>query len=753
MNDPLDRTVYPIDPWRLIELAPSGGPAADTVFSVGNGFVGLRGAREEEAAGGTCFVNGFYETWPIRYPEDAYGFARHGQTIQAAPDPVRLRLALDDEPVEAGTIIEQTRVLDLATGVLTRTTVWETPAGPVRLDASRLASFRRRGLVASRIEVTPLVAGRLRLCHSLTSGTAGAPADDGLDPRRGTVLGADAVETRLCQADEGRLALGLRTARAGRGLAVVSADRLDRAAAAEATASDDRAEAVWRLELGAGEAVVLTSLAWYESGEAESPELVGRAGRAVDEALAAGWAGLLAEQKAWLDDFWTRADVVVPDAPLQQAVRWSLFQAIQATARADGAGVAAKGVTGAGYDGHYFWDMETYVVPFLACVAPSVARSALAFRHATLPQARDRAAELGLAGALFPWRTIDGREASAFFEAGTAQYHIDADIARALTHYVAMTGDTTVLDEGGADVLFETARMWASLGFWGDDGQFHWHRVTGPDEYTAMVDDNVYTNVMARANLRAAAAVARRAPESRREAREWLRIADGVCVPYDSTLGVHPQDSGFLRRQRWDPADIPPENFPLLLHYHPLAIYRRQILKQADVVLAQIMCGDDFTPEQKRANFDYYDPLTTGDSTLSAVPQAIAAAESGRLELAGEYLRRAVFADLADLHHNTADGVHVAVAAGVWSAVVAGFGGLRETDGRLRLAPRLAADWDELKFSLLWHGTRLDVTVTKGQTTLAATGTTPVPLTVWDRSVVVQPGQPLSVRWDRDEGR
>ena len=312
-------------------------------------------------------------------------------------------------------------------------------------------------------------------------------------------------------------------------------------------------------------------------------------------------------------------------------------------------------------------------------------------------------------GALFPWRTISGEEASAYYAAGSAQYHIDADIAYALNQYVEATGDHDFMAKEAVDILVETARLWADLGFWrrNGDGVFHIHGVTGPDEYTTVVNDNLFTNVMARSNLRNAAKIVRWLAEHRPtdhaaaaarlgleddEVDEWERAASRLMLPYEEHLGIHPQDSQFLDREVWDLEATPRENLPLLLNYHPLVIYRFQVIKQADVVLALLLQGDSFTPEQKRANFEYYDPITTGDSTLSAVVQSIIAAEVGYAELALRYFYQAMFVDLADIHGNASDGVHVASTGGVWSALVYGFGGLPRPRRRLHARPAAARD-------------------------------------------------------------
>lgn len=500
-------------------------------------------------------------------------------------------------------------------------------------------------------------------------------------------------------------------------------------------------------------------------------ELFDRCHRTLDRAFEEGVERQYEEQREWLTAFWERSDVEVPGHDhLQQAIRWNLFQVAQASARAEGVGIPAKGVTGSGYSGHYFWDAEIYVLPFLTYTSPDYARNALRFRHSLLDAARRRADEMSQSGALFPWRTINGEEASAFYAAGTAQYHIDADIAYALTQYYLATGDEDFMVRQGIDILVETARMWVDLGFWRDEeiGTFHIHGVTGPDEYTTVVNDNLFTNVMARFNLRAAAyAVSRLAerdgPEYERmmrrlnldpqEVEDWKRAARNMAIPYDEALGVHPQDQHFLEREVWDLENTPLEKRPLLLNYHPLVIYRFQVIKQADVVLAMYLQGNHFTYDQKRANFEYYDPITTGDSTLSAVVQSIIAAEVGYRDLAYRYFLAALFVDLADRHRNATDGVHVASTGGVWSILASGFGGFRDHEGTYTLDPRLPESWDEMIFRVTIHGTRVRVTVRQDALELfvedqqpdAAGQVVDPRFEVRGTSVTVSPGDPVVV--------
>jgi alpha,alpha-trehalose phosphorylase len=438
---------------------------------------------------------------------------------------------------------------------------------------------------------------------------------------------------------------------------------------------------------------------------------------ALSSARQAGWDGLVKAQHDYLAEFWDRADVEVDgDAEIQQAVRFSLFHVLQAGARGEDRPIPAKGLTGPGYDGHTFWDTEMFVLPMLTFTAPDAAASALRWRQKTLPAAQQRAAQLGFAGAAFPWRTIDGQESSGYWPASLAAFHINADIAIACTRYTAATRDTDFERDTGVELLVQTARLWRSLGHHDADGRFHIDGVTGPDEYSAIADDNVYTNLVAQRNLLAAADVVERYPDRARdlavdaeEAAAWRDAATAMFVPYDDALGVHQQAAGFTGHQVWDFAGTPADHYPLLLHYPYFDLYRKQVVKQPDLVLAMQTCPDAFTAEQKARNFDYYDALTVRDSSLSAGTQAVLAAEVGELDLAFDYLGEAALIDLDDLEHNTRDGLHIASLASTYVALIAGFAGARYETGGVRFAPRLPDGLSRLAFTVVVQNRRLRV--------------------------------------------
>ena len=513
-------------PWQIVEsgLRPEDAAAREAVFAVGNGYLGIRGTPEEggRAHDAGAILNGFHETWPIVYPEDAYGLARTGQTIVSATDGSIVRLCVDGEAFDAATarVLRFERVLDMRTGVLSREVEFETSQGRRLLVRSRrLASLEDRHLAAFEYEVLALDAAvRIDISSELVT-HGGVESSD--DPRRGKGSVEKVLEPIAAHAVERRALLHLATRNSGLEMTCGMDHDIEASSpvSVETSAVGDGAQVAVRAELAAGGSLRLRKYVAYHWGpEAPAGELLWRADRTLDRARRAGYERIELAHARRVADFWRRSDVQLDGAPeLQQAVRFNLFQLLQATARGEGHGVPAKGVTGHGYEGHYFWDTEIYVLPFLTHTNPEWARQALDFRVGMLGAARRRAQEVGHSGALYPWRTINGEEASAFYAAGTAQYHINADIAYGMHQYNRVTGDLEFMLDQGAEVMVETARFWMRLGFFSErrDGRFCLNGVTGPDEYTTVVDNNAYTNVMAKENLEAATRVI-----------EWLQGAD-----------------------------------------------------------------------------------------------------------------------------------------------------------------------------------------------------------------------------------
>ena len=684
--DGLPQHRYPVDEWNLTEVEYSADDLGltETLFSLGNGYLGLRANPEEgrEAHSHGTYLNQFHETWDIKHAEDAYAFAKTGQTIVNAPDAKLMKLYVDDEPLILRTadLERYERRLDMKSGVLHRSVIWHTPAGKrVRVDSSRMVSFEHRHLAVFTLEVTVLNADAPVVVSSqLINRQDGedeyhvraAALGEGGDPRKTRKFDRRVLEPRLQEQTDDDIVLGYRCAQSKMTLACGYRHVVETEGdyQQEIEVGDDLAKTVLTFEGKANSSIKITKfVSYHTSTGVPCSELADRCNRTLQRAEDQGVEVLEGSQQAWLGEYWASADIEIGGDPsAQQAVRWNLYQLAQASARVQEQGIAAKAVSAGGYDGHYFWDTEIYVLPFLAYTQPSIARKLIRFRWDMLDSARKRAEELSQSGALYPWRTINGEEASAYYAAGTAQYHINAAVSYSIQQYVLATNDRALLAKEGAEILVETARLWSDLGFASKDGLFHIHRVTGPDEYTTVVNDNFYTNAMAQANLQFAAdtmewlqtanpdafeAIQRKTGVTADEAASWSDIAKKMYFPYDLELGIHPQDDAFLELERWPFETTPDEKYPLLLHFHPLVIYRHQVLKQADVVLAMYLLATNFTTDQKRRNFDYYDSITSADSSLSACVQAIVAAEVGHQDLADQYFREALYLDLLNLHH------------------------------------------------------------------------------------------------------
>jgi alpha,alpha-trehalose phosphorylase len=720
---------YAVEPWSLreteIDLDVLG--QSESVFALGNGHIGWRGNLDEGEPHGLpgSYLNGVYESHPLPYAEAGYGDPEAGQTLINVTNGKVIRLLVDDSPFDLryGTVLGHERVLDFRTGLLERRVEWESPAGAkVKVRSTRLVSLVQRAIAAISYVVEAVDTELRVVVQSELVANEELPRVSG-DPRVSAVLEAPLRPEENSDRPAGAVLIH-RTAVSGLRVAAAMDHQVQEAPPSldETVESfEDLARYTVTAVLKPGERLRLIKFVAYGwSHERSEPAVRDMVEAALSGAVQTGWDGLVGEQRSYLDDFWARADVEVEgDAEIQQAVRFALFHVLQAGARAQGRAIPAKGLTGTGYDGHAFWDTESFVLPVLTYTLPQAAAEALRWRRDTLPLALERAGQLGLKGAAFPWRTIAGAECSGYWPAGTAAFHVNADIADAVTRYVAATGDVAFEKSIGLELLVQTARLWRSVGHHDAQGRFRIDGVTGPDEYSAIADNNVYTNLMAQHNLLSAAEVAERYSEKAleigvdaEEAASWRDAAASMFIPYDDVLGVHPQADGFTSHEIWDFAGTSPEQYPLLLHFPYFDLYRKQVVKQADLVLAMLLRPEAFTDKQKARNFAYYEALTVRDSSLSACVQAVVAAEVGHLQLAADYLAEAALMDLDDLEHNTRDGLHVASLAGSWIALVAGLAGMRQRGGTLCFKPRLPPDITRLAVNLSLHASCLRVEIT-----------------------------------------
>ncbi len=729
------RGVVANDPWRLVQTRFERERAArdETLFALANGALGVRGGFEEaDSPTDGSFLAAAFEQNPIHYHERLPGFARSTDTRVPVAEGKRIRVWLGDERLDIDSTqwLEFEHALDLRRGGLQRRLRLTTASGHcIEIHAERIVPFGQPALLAIRFSVLSVdYSGPIALVSSLEGDRQAAEQGD--DPRIG-VAGGHGLVAVDTHADAGDAWIAQRALQ--RGFEVLCGQRhrcvegglvLDRAYAERA-----RVEQRFVAELRPGQQVALEKFVAYAWDEDNASRHAGLA-VALATAEASGFDALASQQAEALEEFWRSAEVSVHgDVSAEQALRFNLFQLLQSAGRDGVGGTAAKGLTGEGYEGHCFWDTEVFVLPVMAFTAPEVARAMLLFRHRTLDAARVHAREMNHpVGALYPWRTIDGGECSAHYPSGSAAYHINAAVAYAIGLYLDASGDVDFLCEAGAEMLFETARIWPQVGHFnprkGD--AFCIHEVTGPDEYTTLVNNNFYTNRMAQQHLsraaaawdllaqerpQALAALAQRLGMDEGEVALWRQAAQAMYLPYDEDFGVYAQDDEFLDKPRWPFPARQGERRPLLLDYHPLTLYRYQICKQADAVMALVLAGQAIDVTAKRRTFDYYEAVTTHDSTLSAPVFGVLASEVGHAEKAWRYFDASVRVDLDDLHGNTGHGVHMAALAGSWLGIAQGFAGLRVRNGELAFAPTLPAVWQGYDLSLRWRGSVLHLEV------------------------------------------
>ena len=676
---------------------PAGDPLTAhgaAVFALANGLVGIKGSIDELATAPDVILPGAYVTRPITYHEAFPGYADATETRVLCPSPLHVTILIGGVPVDfaAARITDFTRWLDLDTGVLHRTTRWQMADGRAfEITALRLVPLDGGPLIASRLRFMALnFSGEVALVPGYGLGGAGggeAAHTDANDPR---------ISARVTQ---------------GWALADGAPAGVDRFASGGLVA-DYRGSVTPTIGKWRADGAVVGMLAPSDSLAYDRVVELGMAGATQDEQLPT-FNTLAQAQHAAVLRFWASAQVTIEgDDALTQALRFNQFQLLQSASRDAAFGTAAKGMTGDGYEGHYFWDAEAFMLPALAFTAPDRARTLVAARIATLDKARANARLLGHAkGALYPWRTIAGRECSSHYPTGAAQYHINADIAYALKLYVDATGDQAFLAEA-AEMLFETARIWIDIGRFVPErgGAFCIYGVTGPDEYTAFVDNDFYTNAAARAHLAFAADVAERLGRADAESAVWARAAAAMWLPVDAARGINPQDDAFLSKPAFK-AELRVPGRPLLLDHHPMELFRTQVCKQGDVVQALAMGLVDMPQTRAAANYAYYEPITSHDSTLSAPAFGVVAARIGEFAAARAFLDEAAFVDLENRHHNTDHGLHMAALAGSWLALARGWAGMSVAADGLHFRPQSAPQLARYALQLVWRGSVMRIAV------------------------------------------
>jgi len=769
MSNELKMPIYQYEDWFISErdFSIENSYKNETIFALANGYIGLRGSFEEGYSGADykgfngTYINGFYEIHDIVYPEGGYGFANKGQTMLNVADGKLIELYIEDEKFDLseGKIHKYERILDMKNGLLNRKIKWESPNGKlVMINISRIVSFKRKHIAAIKFEVTPLnFDGNIKFVSGINGNVLNTIETE--DVRVGSSLKEKVLNTIRKNASKEKGFIVQKTNKSNLSY-VCAIDNFvvaDEKIKVSNMLEDDSIFILFNLDVKKGENYILYKyISYYTSKDGEA--FVELAEEDTKKAKEDGFERILKEQKEYLDSFWRDADIIIKgDNALQQGIRFNEFHLLQSVGRDGNTNIAAKGLTGQGYEGHYFWDSDIYILPFFLYTKPEIAKALIIYRYNLLDAARKRAKELGHKGALYPWRTIDGPECSAFFPAGTAQYHINADIVYALKRYVEATNDLNFLYEYGCEIIFETARFWEDLGSYINlkGNKFCINTVTGPDEYTALVDNNAYTNYMAKMNLEYAYDIANKmkkeVPEGYQriasklnlkdhEINTWKKAADNMYLPYSHEMDIIPQDDSFLYKERIIADEIPKDQFPLLLHWHYLNIYRFQLCKQPDVLLLMFLQREKFTSDQLKNNYDYYEPITTHDSSLSPAIFSILANEIGYTDKAYAYFMMTARMDLDDYNENVKDGIHSASMAGSWSAVVNGFGGMRVYTDELHFTPRLPIKWDLLSFNIKYKGRKINVEITHDQTIFNLIEGEPIEIYYFEKKLFLNKG-------------
>ncbi len=694
------------------EYDPSQTAHNETLFTLANGYLGLRGDFEEAEGAyhkGT-YINGFYDSEPIIYGESAYGFAENHETILNLPDPKRIELEVGSLPfsMKRGVVNASSRNLNYRTGLLTRTVDWTSAQGDrVKITTERMVSFTEKhcALISYTVEAVDKALS-IKLTSFLDIGVRNRSSKD--DPRVGSKFTSNPLVIEHFSIEDEALSFSAKTRNSGLSL-YGSAFHTTSKEALDIIPSERDLALSYTFSLAKGESVKLNKFIAYTTEDDSAPF---RARRYAQESFAF----YAQEQHSFLSEFWDVGRILIEgDESSEQALQFNIFHLLQSCGRDGSSSMAAKGLTGEGYEGHYFWDTEAYALPMFCYLKPDIAKSLLDYRYGILNKARLRAKTMSLEGALFPWRTISGEECSAYYPAGTAQYHIDADILYAVEKYLAATGEEA--PSTYVEMAIESARMWLSLGCF-IDGEFCINEVTGPDEYTACVNNNSYTNLMAQNNLKFAIALVETYQQQDKslplvlekdELEAWKQAQAAMRIPFDKGLGVYAQDDSFLKKKDWPFATTPKDKHPLLLHFHPLVIYRHRVLKQPDLVLAQFFLSGLFTKAERIRNFSFYEPYTTGDSSLSHCIQSIMASDSFQSLKAWTYFKKTVRLDIDDIQGNSVDGIHTASMAGSWMATVYGFAGFRDWKGTFSFDPKLPSAWKALTFCLTLNSSVLKV--------------------------------------------
>ena len=744
--------------WKVVETdwCKEDVKNNETIFSVANGYLGIRGFFEEsfdgekQVADRTTMINGVYEYFPYIHVCYRPGFPKRCHAIVPQSNAFDITLWLDDERVDVsnkGQVSAYSRTLDFQDGTVTRTFVYRTKTGKqAKFTFVRFASQDDKHLAMDKLVIEAMDDCQVVVQTRLLAPQGCAQTPDNL--YRETAV----FDFLSAEKEDGVQSVTYKTRTAPFEIAVSAKDVFDRDEQPLTETDDLSVSDTYTFSLNGGETVNGVRYVAYATMRdfvAFQKETCGKV-----KAAENGFEKELEKSKAHLDEFWKYADVQVDDMLIQQGLRFSAFQIYQSTGRDGITNISANGLSGTVYSGHTFWDTEVFIMPMYMYSHPEMAKPLIMYRYNILDKARERARQMDDQGALYSWNSINGEECGTLFEAVTAQYHINNDIFYSIFRYYEATQDEEFLVNTCAEILFEISKCMAHRGSFVPTrgGKFCINVICGPDEYNPIVDNNMYTNVLTQKQLHFTLKVAdllrEKYPEKYAELCEkckvdgeelalWKKAADNMYIPYSKELDMYMQDDNFIYKDPIDIESIPKEKLPLLSHLHPLNLWRCQLCKQADIVLLTFICSDYFTHEQRKKIFEYYEPKTIHDSSLSASIHSIVACDVGDKKEAYGYLMQSARMDLDNVNGNTYNGLHAACMGAAWMMMVNGYAGLRVFDGKLHFRPFIHEGWNSYSFTFLFRGTRLKVTVGVEETQYEILEGQPIAIQHFDREYSV----------------
>jgi maltose phosphorylase len=759
---------FTIDEWKIIEnqFNPHQARFSESIFSLGNEHMGLRGFFEETYSGDSLpgiYIGGVYYPDKTRVGWWKNGYPEFFAKVINSTNWIGIRIFINEVELDLATssIKDFRRELDLKDGVLTRSFTWLGPEGrEIGFSFSRFLSMAETSLACISVAVTPLnYEGRLVLETFLDGDVVNEDANYG-------EKFWEEVDRRIGRS---QACLLMRTQKTGfiQATAMTYQLRQDgQELNVEAQLISREKYLGYRLEIpvASGKRLELQKyIAVCTSRDFPEEDLAGIAQARVRGAKEDGFGRLFEEHRAAVQARWEENDIVIQGDPAaQQGIRFNIFQLNQTyTGKDPRLNIGPKGFSGEKYGGVTYWDTEAFCFPFYLYTDETVARNLLYYRYLHLEAARENARKLGFRGALYPMVTIDGRECHNEWEITFEEIHRNGAIAYAIYNYTNYTGDRTYLEEYGIQVLIELCRFWADRVTYNPRREKYLILgVTGPNEYENNVNNNWYTNTIAVWTLEYTLAALREIREADRdrfgrleqdlnldaeELARWEDIASRMYFPYSPELGIFEQNDQYLDKEQMLVKDLPPEMLPLNQHWSWDRILRSCFIKQADVIQGFYFFPERFERDDQRRNFEFYEPRTVHESSLSASIHSIVASRLGFREKAYELYLRTARLDLDNYNKDTEDGLHLTSMAGSWSAIVQGFAGVMVKDNRLQLNPYLPGPWESYTFKIAFRGRKLKVSVGKERVTVEQLSGEPFELLVFDDKYPLTVGQELKI--------